>query len=272
MSAEARIAALPLWRGRPGIEPIAAGRTNRNFLVEADGKRFFARVGQDIPQHGILRTAERRCAQLAADAGLAPRIVFAEAGIIITEYVDGKPLSTASIESSALRSRIADLLRQLHRIPTQPDLPRFCPVAAAHRYLIALADAALPVPRARIEARLAALSSPPPRCLVHGDLIPENFIRADDRLVLVDWEYSGNGVPETDIAMVLSNFGLAGTEAADFLGACGPLDQDLLEAMRVAAIIREALWCLMQARIGGMVGDLPQYTALCLDRLAGVLR
>ncbi len=258
MSAEARIAALPLWNGRPSIEPIAAGRTNRNFLVQANGKRFFARVGQDIPEHGILRSAERRCAQLAAEAGLAPQIVFAESGIIITEYIDGEPLSAVSIDSATLRLQIADLLRQLHLIPRQPDLPRFCPVAASHRYLAGLDDRALPVPRAHIEARLDALSSPPPHCLIHGDLIPENFILAGDRLLLVDWEYAGNGVPETDIAMVLSNFGLAAADAADFLGACGPLDHAVLEEMRVAAIIREALWCVMQANIGGMVGDLPR--------------
>ena len=41
--------------------------------------------------------------------------------------------------------------------------------------------------------------------------------------------------------------------------------------MRVAAIVREALWCLAQARIGGMVGDLKDYTDLCLQRLERVL-
>ena len=30
MSEEARIAALPLWQDRPVIEPVSAGRTNRN--------------------------------------------------------------------------------------------------------------------------------------------------------------------------------------------------------------------------------------------------
>ena len=272
MNAETRIAALPLWRGRPRIEPLAAGRTNRNFLVHADGKRYFARVGQEIPEHGIVRAAERRCAELAAAAGLAPRIAFAEAGIMITEFIEGEALHAHGAQSPELLTQVADLLRRLHRIPVQADLPAFCPVAASRRYLAALADTELPVPRARIEARLAALSSHPPRCLIHGDLIPENFIRAGDRLVLVDWEYAGNGIPETDVAMVISNFELAQTAAAGFAQAYGPVDPSRVEEMRIAATIREALWCLMQARIGGMVGDLPEYTKLCLARMEAVLQ
>lgn len=272
MNAEERIAALPLWNGRPSVEPLAAGRTNRNFLVSDGGKRFFARVGQEIPQHGIARAVERRCARLAAEAGLAPRILFAEGDIMVTEYVDGEALHAGSAQTPELPSQIGKLLRQLHLIPMQPDMPIFCPVAASRRYLAALGDVALPVSRARLEACLAMLPSQPPRCLVHGDLIPENVIRAGDRLVLVDWEYAGNGVPETDMAMVISNFSLTEAAAETFLGACAPFDPILLEQMRAAVIIREALWCLAQARIGGMVGDLPQYTDLCFARLQSVLQ
>lgn len=272
MSAEARIAALPLWRGKPEIEPIAAGRTNRNFLVRDGNDRYFARIGADIPQHGISRAAERRCAILAARAGIGPRLLHADAGFLIAEYVDGIALDTASAKSPELLAQVAALLQRLHAIPAQPDLPGFCPVAAARLYLSDLADADLPIARARIDAALRPLPSPSARCLIHGDLIPENFIRAGDRLWLVDWEYAGNGAPETDLAMVISNFGLADRGADDFLQAYGACDRILVQQMRIAAVIREALWCLMQARIGGMVGDLPQYTALCLERLERVLR
>jgi hypothetical protein len=72
--------------------------------------------------------------------------------------------------------------------------------------------------------------------------------------------------------MVISNAGLASGAAAAFLSAYGPVDGNVVEGLRVAAIVREALWCLVQAEIGGMTGDLPQYTALCLGRLEQVLR
>ena len=272
MNEAARIAALPLWRGRPEIEPVAAGRTNRNFTVRDQDRSYFARVGAEIPQHGISRAAERSCATLAAQAGIAPEVIFAEDGIMITALVSGETLELASAQDAQTMARIAGLLRRLHAIPGQADLPDFCPVAVSLRYLSLLSDAALPVRRGRIAACLAPLPSLPAQCLIHADLIPDNFIRDGERLWLVDWEYSGNGVPATDLAMVISNFGLGKDAAEAFLRAYGPVDRDVVDGLRVAAIVREALWCLMQAEIGGMTGDLPQYTALCMGRLEQVLR
>ncbi|HWA50437.1 MAG TPA: hypothetical protein VG742_19370, partial [Dongiaceae bacterium] len=92
MNEAARIAALSLWRGRPEIEPVAAGRTNRNFTVLDGGRRYFARVGAEIPQHGISRAVEQRCAMLAAQAGIAPEVVYAGDGIMITALVPGETL------------------------------------------------------------------------------------------------------------------------------------------------------------------------------------
>ncbi|HWA46778.1 MAG TPA: phosphotransferase, partial [Dongiaceae bacterium] len=186
--------------------------------------------------------------------------------------VPGETLDIASAQDSATMARIATLLRQLHAIPRQGDLPDFCPVAVSQRYLSLLPDRVLPMRRGRIAACLALLPSLPAECLIHADLIPENFIRDGDRLWLVDWEYAGNGVPATDLAMVISNFGLANNAADTFLGAYGPVDRNVVNGLRIAATIREALWCLMQAEIGGMTGDLPEYTALCLGRLEQVLR
>ena len=271
MSLEDRIAALPLWRGRPTLEPVAAGRTNRNFIVHDRESRYFARVGADIPIHGISRVAERRCAMLAANAAIAPEVVFADGDIMITAYAEGEALSMASGDAPALLPRIADLMRTLHGIPPQKDLPNFCPVAAARRYLARLSDAELPIPRRRIADCLSLLPRLPAHCLVHGDLIPENFIRNGDRLLLVDWEYAGNGAAATDLAMVISNFSLDTEAAQSLLRLYGPVDPEAVEAMRIAAIVREALWCLAQAQIGGMAGDLPEYTALCLQRLKRLL-
>lgn len=271
MSEETRIAALPLWHCRPIIEPVAAGRTNRNFIVRDQRQSYFARIGAEIPMHGISRAAERRCAMLAAEAGIAPTVVYAGGGILVTAYIEGESLSIVSARTPDRLSRIAAVLQRLHTIPTQDDLPHFCPLAASHRYLAQLSDVELPIARRRVEACLAHLPSLPAQCLIHGDLIPENFILSGERLLLVDWEYAGNGAVATDLAMVISNFELDAATVQSLLHLYGPVDGAAVEAMRVAAIVREALWCLAQARIGGMTGDLRDYTALCLQRLERVL-
>ena len=77
MNAIERIRRLPCWRSAPRIRPIARGRTNQNFFVQAGDRSFFARLGVDLPHHGISRANEVRCCRLGAAAGVAPKVVFA---------------------------------------------------------------------------------------------------------------------------------------------------------------------------------------------------
>lgn len=271
MTPEARLAALPIWPGRPEISFVPAGRTNRNYLVVSQGRRYFARIGNDIPAHGISRAAELRCAGTAARAQLAPDVLYAENGIMVSAFVAGETLTLDTARQDRTLTEVAQLLRRLHAIAPPPEVAGFSLIAAARRYLAALPESALPRPRERVAAALAALNEPPPNCLVHGDLIPDNIIRSPEGLRLIDWEYAGGGVPETDLALAISNFDLDSAQAERFIAAYGAADLALIDDLRIAAIIREALWCLAQARLGGNVGDLPHYTAICLDRLDRVL-
>ena len=122
MNEAARIAALPLWQGRPQIEPVTAGRTNRNFTVLDGNRRYFARIGAEIPQHGISRAIERRCATLAAQAGIAPEVIYAEDGIMITALVAGETLDIASAQDSKTMARIAGLRQRCPQVALSTDI------------------------------------------------------------------------------------------------------------------------------------------------------
>jgi thiamine kinase-like enzyme len=265
MSEVAMLQELPLWSAPPRIVPIAEGRTNRNFAVH-DGKRsFFARIGKDLPHHRIDRQVERQAVELAATIGITPPVVYARDGLLVTGFIEGTTLHKIDIEDSHVEA-IAALLLRLHRISADA-LPAFSPRESALGYLDRLPDAALAIERRRIEERLIAMPTSVPRCLVHADLIPENFIQAADGLRLVDWEYAGRGVPETDLASVIANFDLDERRTSMLLAAYGAYAPDLLTAYREASVIREYLWCLVQAHHAEEAGDLADYTALCGRRL-----
>ena len=254
------------------IEPVAAGRTNRNFIVQRSGPALFRprRRGDSAARHFARGGAALRHA--GGGGGHRARHRVRRRRHHDHRLCRGRDaLDRQRADAGAPGPDRRPAATGCTPFRSQDDLPDFCPVAASHRYLAQLSDAELPIARQRIEACLARLPSLPPHCLIHGDLIPENFILSGDRLLLVDWEYAGNGAVATDLAMVISNFELDAATAQSLLRLYGPVDHTAVETMRVAAIVREALWCLMQARIGGMVGDLPDYTALCLQRLERVL-
>ncbi|MBM3524906.1 MAG: hypothetical protein FJX57_18310, partial [Alphaproteobacteria bacterium] len=105
------------------------------------------------------------------------------------------------------------------------------------------------------------------RTLIHADLIPENVIVAADRVVLVDWEYSGAGDPVVDVASVVLHFGLPPEQATRFVAAHGAADPAIVAALQPVLALREALWCEVQLDHAGLRGDLADYTEMCWRRL-----
>ena len=202
---------------------------------------------------------------LAAAAEITPPLVYARDGLLVTGFIDGTTLHKHQIEDRHLVA-IAALLRRLHQIPAE-RLPAFSPMDAALFYLDMLPNSCLAIEREHIVTRLSTMPAGEPLCLVHADLIPENFIERSGDLHVVDWEYVGPGAPETDLASVIANFDLDERRASILLGAYGFYSPGLLAAMREASIIREYLWCLVQARHTDELGDLIEYTNLCRQRL-----
>jgi thiamine kinase-like enzyme len=272
MSDVVRLKELPIWRGTAEVEPSSLGRTNSNFIIDDGGSKYFARVGRELPHHFIDRITEARCCLIAAQAGIGPKTLYAEGGILVMALLEGRSLVLADGTDGAMLAKIANLLRRLHAIPVDPEIPQLSPVQLSLRYLSLLDDSALPAARRRIASRLANLRSGEPRCVVHGDLIPENFLLSNSELYLVDWEYAGIGFPEIDLALTIANFELSDELAELLLDAYGDVDRHLLADMKVAAIIREALWCAAQGRFGAtQSADLSAYTVLCNQRLERAL-
>ena len=84
---EAKVRALECWARREitvkplseaGIEGVGEGRTNHNFVVTVthhDGaeRKFFVRLGDDLPAYGVSRKREEGAMCVAAAQGGVPR-------------------------------------------------------------------------------------------------------------------------------------------------------------------------------------------------------
>src|SRR6266498_3482478 len=93
-----------LWPGRaPQLEPLGGGITNHNFKVSLDGEAYVLRIGgKDTELLGIDRRSEHAAARAAATAGAGPEVVaFLEPeGVLVTRFVDGRPLPIEEMRSS----------------------------------------------------------------------------------------------------------------------------------------------------------------------------
>lgn len=271
--AAARLGRLPIWPSAPVIEPIAGGRTNENFRVTSGGRTYFARLGVDLPHHGIRRTNEVLSNRLAADAGVAPAVIHAADGVMVTEFVEGRTLVQGEPLDDHTLVRLARTLRRLGDAVVPLDLPAFDPVAVCRRDFGALpAETLSSDRRRRVQSILAVAPALGSDRLIHADLIPENVIVSDERVAIVDWEYSGRGDQAVDVASVILHFGLEPGQAGLFIGAHGGVLSATVSALQPILALREALWCEVQRQFAGLRGDLADYTEMCwrrLDRLAG---
>jgi thiamine kinase-like enzyme len=284
MSAEARIAALPLWQRRPRIEPLAGGITNRNFRVDDGRGRYVVRLGDDIPEHGILRFNELAASRAAHAAGLSPAVRHAEPGILVLDWIEGRTLAPEDVRQPATLARILPLIRTCHR---EVALHLRGPVLAFWVFHIVRDYAAFLAGRGSrhaprlpallaAAARLEAAAGPFDIVFGHNDLLAANLIDDGARLWLLDWDYAGFNTPLFDLGGLASNNGLAPAQETALLeGYFGrPADSGLRRrygAMKCASLLRETMWSMVSELTSTLAFDYAAYTAENLARFEAAL-
>jgi thiamine kinase-like enzyme len=275
----ARVSALAIWFGRVDPRPLAGGITNQNFTVEDRGRRYVVRVGNDILVHGVVRANELAASRAAHLAGLSPRVVHAEPGILVLDFIEGRTFMPEDVRNTANLERLVDMMRRCHR-----DIPQFLRGPAAmfwvfhvvRDYSHTLREAnsrhapLLPDLLARA-ARLEAAVGPIEVVFGHNDLLAANFIDDGHRLWLVDWEYAGFNSPLFDLGGLASNSELSPEQADQALSLyfAKPVDDQLRRrafAMTAASLLRETLWSMVSEVHSTVDFDYAAYTAENLRR------
>lgn len=282
--AMARVQALTCWSGKIQPEIIKGGITNANFLVEDGGRRYFVRIGDDIPVHGVMRFNELAASRAAAACGLSPNVVHAEPGALVFEFVDGKTLRAEDVRRPEMLTRILPLIRKCHReMPLHVTGPALIfwvfHVLRDYGHSLAVGQsrhiAALPR-LLGISAELENAVGPVEIVYGHNDLLPTNFIDADARLWLIDWDYAGFNSPLFDLANLCSNNEVPEADETRLLEAYfeRAADTDLLRryhAMKCASLLREAMWSMISEIHSTLDFDYPAYTAENLARFEHAL-
>ena len=253
----AAIAALPCWTGAVQISPLTGGLTNRNFRVSDQGRQdFVVRIGRDLPEHGVMRFNELAAARAAYAVGIAPQVVYAANGFMVSRFVAGEALTAARVREPPMLERIVALLRRCHRdIPAYLEGPAllfwvFQVIRGYLRFLVTRGAASgqqalstLASRAERLEHAVGAVNI----VFGHNDLLAANLIDDGERLWLIDWDYAGFNSPLFDLANLATNSQLdASLETAllesYFDGPIAPASRPAFAAMQCASLLRETLW------------------------------
>ena len=273
------IRGLPCWKGSVKIATHPGGITNQNFLVQDQNEKFFARVGEDIPVHGVMRCNELAASRAAWAVGLAPKVVYSAPGVLVMNFLRGRTLVSKDVQREETLRKILSLIGRCHRyMPAyiRGSANLFWVFQVLRNYAATLRDEnnrlAAQLPRLmEIADRLEEAVGTMQLVFGHNDLLAANFIDDGDRLWLIDWEYAGFNSPLFDLANLASNNDLSVEQENWVLEIYFDRhpDDDLRRAycaMKCASLLREGFWSLVSETHSTIDFDYVSYTKKNLKR------
>lgn len=274
-----KVSRLTCWKGPVEPQPLTGGITNRNFLVEDGGERYFVRVGDDIPVHGVMRFNERAASRAAAAAGVSPEVVHDEPSILVLRYIDGETLDEARVREPGTLSRIVPLIKRCHyEVPKYLRGPSLVfwvfQVIRDYAATLRAGNSRMSETLPRLERISAVLEREVGSIRLvfgHNDLLAANFIDDGRRLWLVDWDYAGFNSPLFDLGGLASNNQLDAEQEQWLLEEYfdAPPNALLLrryQAMKCASLLRESMWSMVSEIHSTLDFDYAGYTQENLAR------
>jgi len=206
--------------GARALEPLAGGLSGSGvWRVRTSGEPLILKI--ERPPDGLNDYGRQyACMAAAAEAGVCPRLLFADAGtgVAVIQHIAARPWPDRAV----MLREAADLLRRLHAAALFPPLIDF--PDGVERLIERLrgmdlveAEALAPVLDLWTELRAACRWGEDGLVSSHNDPNPRNLIWDGRRLWLIDWEAAFRNDPFVDLAIVANYFGGAPGEDAALL-------------------------------------------------------
>ena len=280
MSARSIADGLSCWTGPVDPQPLDGGYTNTNFVVTHNSAKYVVRIGDDIPEHGVVRSHEVKVCRAAYACGLSPEVVHHEPGALVMRFIEARTLSPQDIRDPPMMSRIVEIIRRCHtEMPNQlrGATLMFWVFQVCRNYIAISGESTC-----RLESRLGDLAlmntdleerlGPIRPSFCHNDLLPANFLDDGERLWLLDWEYAGWNTPFFDLANLSSNAQMTEAQRHQMLAIYFNRQIDVsdltkLQVAECASLLRESLWSIVQETHSSLDIDYETYTDDYLARL-----
>ncbi len=262
--ARAAIGTLPPFEG---LDPARAsvtrlgGLTNLVFRIDHGGDDLCLRLPGQGTEEYIDRAVEAHNARVAADVGVSPEVLYADAasGVMVTRFLDGTETMTPESfrATPGAPARAAEAFHRLHTSGKGFEF-RFELFAMIDDYLKILSSKSVEFPTGYHEVlkeaeavREALAARPATLAPCHCDPLCENFLDTGTRMWIVDWEYSGMNDPMWDLGdlSVEAGFEAAHDEtmmAAYFPGGAGAAEWGRMVIYKAMCDLLWTLWGLIQ--------------------------
>ena len=237
------------------IEPLG-GLTNQNFKVTIDGNDYAVRVPGKGTEHYINRGAEKINSGITSRIGINPNVVhFNEhTGLKIVEYIpEAETLNPKTGKREDNLAKVAKVFSKLHN-SGQIFTDRFDVFEKITEYETVLDKLKGKLFNGHDEVKKQVLeledfyrSLNVKLAPCHNDPLAENFIKSgEEKMYLIDWEFSGMNDPYWDIAAYIIEAELSPAEESLFLLEYfkGNVTEGNLQRVLINKIFLDFLWTI----------------------------
>ena len=250
------------WNFQPqkpliNIQPLEGGANNVNLILGTDSEQWVLKLrAPDCDLFGTDPVSSIRAQKDASHLGIAPKLIATHdtEHHFISEFLHGETLRPDSARANNLYADVVGTLKILHG--GESSCRNFSLFDDIRLFMRGVDDAGQLHP-ADLDDMLEAaytieenlINAPVPRGFCHNDLVPQNFIKTESGLCLVDFDYAGITWYAVDLACVTSQFEMTEEEIEKFLKL---YDENLddgqrsrLMALKFCNNLREASWAIM---------------------------
>lgn len=232
----------------------AGGMTNKNFRVDIKEKKYILRVPGTGTEEMISRKDEKVNSEVGCALGIDAHVLYFDEnnGIKIAEFIENaETLTGTSAKKEENMKLTTDILRKLHTSGEKLS-NRFDIWGKIELYEELLGKAngenfkdydGVKSKVLKLKERLKELGVE--EMASHNDTVPENFIKSgDNKIYLIDWEYSGMNDPMWDLAAhsIECNFSKSDEELFLNLYFDGEYGDDIKERILIHKICQDFLW------------------------------
>lgn len=264
------ISQLPNFQAdRALISRLNGGLTNDNYKVSFGATSYFVRC--NCGQNQLLESSLERewiCASLAAEAELAPKIIYYEPaeGVMLSNFICSQA-EEINLRDSLTMQKFCDLVRSLHNLDVKfPS--QFNPIDSIHNYVKNAHAIGAPLPPIICDLMLPwivqleqTINLQTKKVPCHLDLHHGNVLDDGNQMWLIDWEYAAMGDPLFDLATAASVENFSEKEMLQLLQSYfngktpTKKEVDYFHFMRILADARWTIWFYLQAKISPL--DIP---------------
>lgn len=232
---------------------LIGGMTNKNYLITIDGKKYVLRNPGAGTKEMISRDSEAKNAQIISDLNLDAKLIYLnkETGIKISEYIENAETLVPETARNNFK-QVAEILKKLHNsdivfdniFDSFNEMEKYEKLSIKENGKFYDGYKEIKEKVFKLREKLKNFNIELKAC--HNDTVPENFIKSENKIYLIDWEYSGMNDPMWDLAAHSLECNFSKDEEKEFLNFYFPeeVSKECILRIQIHKICQDFLWSI----------------------------